>query len=240
MHVIWRVIVRFAPALIVSLFANAIISVGVVIFLVSAFQQVVDTSIESLNSRAGDVQARVSEVNAELSSLLPALQNLESDIAALRKSQDDFVDFGSERIDALAASTDFLLTQAERIVSRVEPSPPVTLGLVELGRELRVSTDGSGTFSASFESASEILLTFTAELAPSYQVPTTFLVTVFSRDPDYARQYNGISSLVVVPDGFSVGSVTAFIPAAGNYFIVVHSVPDVDITILVSEVTEKQ
>jgi hypothetical protein len=68
----------------------------------------------------------------------------------LKTVQSDFTSKGLYRIDALAASTDFLLTQVDRMLSRVEPSPIMNLGL--LGESpLLLNTGSSGRLVATFE-----------------------------------------------------------------------------------------
>jgi len=217
---------RFAVSFAASLLAYGVLSLALAAYLVGAFQQTVDTNSASQNGRMDGIQQHLTSIQSQLNGFSDSLLSVESGVSELKTVQSDFTSKGLYRIDALAASTDFLLTQVDRMLSRVEPSPIMNLGL--LGESpLLLNTGSSGRLVATFETLQEATLIVSTE--PSSElIPYRYLfeLTLLSRDAEniYRSEMSSRSSIVV--DGFSPMRLPIAPAGPGSYVIVVESIPD--------------
>jgi hypothetical protein len=219
---------RFAVSFAGSLLGFGVVSWALAAYLIGAFQQTVDTNSTSQNGRMDGIQQQLNLIQTQQNAFSETLRAVESGVSEMKTAQSEFVSKGLYRIDALAASTDYLISQAERVLSNVEPSPPASLGIVSPETDLLLTTGSSGRFVATFETTQEAIMAVSIEPTTlGTLVPYLFEVKLFSRDEDYIYQFSRPSSSVTIGNGAARTAVSVVAPRAGSYVIIVDSVPDV-------------
>lgn len=225
-----QLIREMAGKIIAALIVNILVSVGMVFFLVGAFQSALDTTSNAIQGQVLLVASQVSDVNVEIETLSQSANDLTIQLAGLERTINDMVSTQEQMnqqfaqdVRALATSTDFLIERANRIIAGTVPSAPLDLGSLEEGDRSVVETDANGLVSVVFDirEASQISVGLAQELGEpalarvSLYASSDLVGNAFSRRNETLFGIGGLSRSAVDFQGID----------PGRYLVVVESMP---------------
>lgn len=222
--------------IIIALFANILVSVGVVYFIVGSFQNALDTTSNAIQGQIVLVAGQVSETRDDVASLsqsnselLQGIVRLEQAITDVVAEQERAVDQFAQDTRALAASTDFLIERANRIVEGVVPRAPRDLGTMKEGDSRFVQTDGNGLIAITFDvqEVAPIRVGLAQELGEPSLARVALYQASDSTGNTFSRQTDSLFGIGgLAPSLFSTEGA-----GPGRYLVIVESLPNIRFSI---------
>lgn len=232
---------RFAISFAGSFLGAGILSWLFAGYLINAFQQAVDTNSASQNGRMDGLQQQLNLIQTQQDNVSDVIRSIDSNISETNRLQKEFTLVGLDRIDALAASTDFLISQADRLLSQVEPTSPVTMGKLRETYTPRLTTGKSGRFVGTFEAdqPSMIFIDFPPSTSRN-PLPALFTISLFKEDSSEVQQFTMSSQVAVIVNGVIQNNASLLVPVQGSYVIVITALPDVNFNVSSFPLTREQ